>query len=90
MAFAATNIQKNVFGSLKVTTGDWTGSVGDTPGSVTVEGGRVYLANFSIQDTDSPTTTPAPFSTSGTSGTQTISVYYHEAVTTGRFLIIHS
>lgn len=89
MAFATTNVRKSVFGDLKVTAGDWTGTVGDAPGTIGVEGGRVYHANFTIQDTDSPTAyVPVSISTSG--AVTTVSAYYHETVTTGRFLIIHA
>ena len=89
MPFATTNVQRSVFGNLNVTRGDWTGASGEAPGTITVSGGRVYLAEFSIQDTDSPT---AKVSTSvSVSGfVATVSAYYHEAVTTGRFLIIHA
>lgn len=90
MAFATSNVQKTVFGNMNVTRGDWSGSVGDDKGTVTVEGGRVYLANFSNQDTDSPTDGGLPTSTTVSGGLSTVSVYYHETVTTGRFLIIHA
>ena len=91
MAFATANVKRSVFGNMKVTCGDWTGAVGDAAGTIGVEGGRVYLAQFSIQDTDSPTAgVSVPVSTSGTSGVVTVTVYNHEDVTSGRFVIIHS
>lgn len=90
MAFATTNVRKSVFGNLKVTAGDWSGSDGDAAGTVDVEGGRVYAALFTIQDTDSPTAGLVPVSVSVSGSIARTTVYYHEAVTTGRFLIIHA
>lgn len=90
MAFATANVRRDVFGSLKVTAGDWSGSVGDVAGSIGVEGGRVYMAQFTVQDTDSPTDGVAGTSVSTSGNVTTVSVYYHENVTTGRFLIIHA
>ncbi len=90
MSFSATNVKSTIFGDLKVTCGDWTGSAGDAAGTVNVEGGRVYLAEFCIQDTDSPTQGKIPVSVSVTGPVATVTCYYHETVTTGRFLIIHS
>ena len=89
MAFATANVRRSVFGNLKVTAGDWTANQGDTPGTIGVEGGRVYVAEFSIQDTDSPSEKPLhSVSTSG--NVTTVTVYHHDNVTTGRFLIIHA
>jgi hypothetical protein len=90
MAFATALVRKSVFGDLKVLAGDWTGTVGDAAGTVEVEGGKVYLAQFSIQDTDSPTQGMVPFSISTTGAITTVTVYNHETVTTGRFLIVHA
>ena len=89
MAVATANVRRSVFGNLKVTAGDWTSSSGDAAGTIGVEGGRVYLAEFSIQDTDSPSEKPLhSVSTSG--NVTTVSWYPHDNVTTGRFLIIHA
>lgn len=89
MAFAKTNVKTSVFGNLKVTYGDWTGSNNDSAGEVVVEGGRVYLADFTNQDPASPAQRKVPVAVSSSSGLNTISVYNHDDVTTGRFLIIH-
>ena len=89
MAFAKTNVQTSSFGDLKVTYGDWTGTVGDAAGTIGVEGGRVYLAQFTVQDTDSPGEGGVPVSVSTSGSVTTITVYYPDTVTTGRFLIIH-
>lgn len=88
MAFATANVRTDYFGSLKVTAGDWTGSAGDAAGSIQVEGGRIYSANFDMQDPTNPTALKAAYSVSGTDGVITVSVFYHEDVNTGRFLII--
>ena len=89
MAFATSNVRRTAFGNLNVTYGDWTGSEGDAAGSIGVEGGRVYKADFTVQDTDSPVEQPG-ISVSTSGRVTTVTVYNHQAVTTGRFLIIHA
>lgn len=88
MAFATSNVKKDYFGSLKVITGDWTGSVGDAAGSISVEGGRVYLAEFNQQKTGARQER-VPISVSVGEKTTTISVYNQAEVSAGRFIIIH-
>lgn len=90
MAFATSNVQKTYFGNLNVTYGDWSGAAGDAAGTIGVEGGRVLLCNFSVQDTRSPGSWIVPVSPSTSGGVTTITVYYHDTVTTGRFIIIHA
>lgn len=90
MAFSTSNVQKNYFGGLKVTVGDWTGSAADSPGTITVEGGRVYSARFSDQDASTPFLIDVPVSVSQSGATSTVTVYNQQAVTVGRFLIISS
>ena len=47
MAFATSNIKScSLGGSVKLTTGDWTGAVGDAAGSLVVAGGKVYGKEF--------------------------------------------
>lgn len=90
MAFATSNVNRSVFGDLKVTYGEWTASEGDAAGTIGVEGGQVYLANFISQDSSGNIQiAPCRVSVSGTSGVVTITVYHQETVTTGRFLIVH-
>lgn len=88
MAFTTSNVKTTVFGNLRVTVGDWTGSVGDSSGSIGVGGGRVYLSNFEAQGTDQPFNIDIPSSVSTSGNVTTVTVYYQQAVTTGRFLII--
>lgn len=91
MAFATANLRKSVFGDLKVTVGDWTGAAGDANGTVTVEGGRIYLAEFNSHDsTNGPTQYIETFISSTGSGTITLSVANRNTVSTGRFIIIHA
>lgn len=90
MAFSTSNVQKNVFGSLKVTCGDWTGSQADASGTLAVEGGRIWFAQFSIQDPISPTQ-QVPWEAAAPSGsTTTITVHNRATVARGRFMVIHS
>lgn len=88
MAFATQNVRTTVFGNLRVTYGDWTGSVGDAPGTVTVAGGRVYLADFNDLDGGTPTMIRVPVSISSSGSTTTVTVDNQASVTTGQFLII--
>jgi len=86
---ATANVKRSVFGDMRVTAGDWTHTVGAAAQSIGVEGGRVYSAHFSIQDTDTPTTSSVPVSVSTTGNVTTVTFYPTETVTTGRFIIIH-
>jgi hypothetical protein len=91
MAFATTNVRRSAFGDLKVTAGDWTGSQGDDNGTVTVEGGRVYLHEFVSQDTNNgPDQWIPTFVSSTGTATITVSVPNRQTVAKGRFLIIHA
>lgn len=92
MAFATSNLRRGTAGDLKITAGDWAGSVGDASGSFTVEGGRVYQADFNTNDATSPnqkvpTTWTAP---TGTTYTTTVTVHNREAVSSGTFIIVHA
>jgi hypothetical protein len=90
MAFATANVQRSVFGDLNVTYGDWTGAEGDAAGTIGVEGGRVYQALFTSQDSSGAIQiAPCRVSVSTTGQVTTVTVYNQETVTTGRFLIIH-
>lgn len=89
MAFATTNIRSANLGSMRAYAGDWTGSVGDAAGTLTLGGGRVYLAEFINQDSDSPKEKPlVDVSISGS--TITLTVNNHMDVTNGRFFIIYA
>ena len=90
MAFATTNVQAaNIAGPVKVYCGDWSGLPGDADGTITMGGGRVYMAHFENQDADSPREFPlCDVSVSGS--TITVTVHNHQNVTNGRFVIIYS
>jgi hypothetical protein len=88
MAFATANVKANYFGSLNVTTGDWSGNLGDAAGTVTVKGGRVYFANFMDQDATSPQPVDFQVSASQSGAVTTLTVNNNNNVTAGRFLII--
>lgn len=90
MAFATANVKKDYLGALKVTHGTWSGAAGDAAGTIAVEGGTIYMASFSSQDSSGAQIMwPCKISTSGTSGVVTITVYNTAAVTAGRFIIFH-
>ena len=89
MAFATSNVHKESAGSLNILVGDWTGSVGDSNGTVVVGGARVYSAWFYDQSSSTPSMMPFPHTVS-TSGTlSTVSICYGENVTAGRFIITY-
>lgn len=90
MAFTTSNVQSGmVFGGVKIYLGDWSGTVGDAAGTITLSGGRVYLAVFGNQDSTGPQEDPdASVSVSGS--TITMTVYNHQTVTNGRFFIVYS
>lgn len=91
MAFATTNLNYSPLGVRSKLEGDWTGLQGDASGTVSVSGGRIYEASFSVQSSTGPSQTGnVGFSVSGpSSGLMTITVYNHEDVTAGRFHIIY-
>jgi len=90
MAFATANVRTTVFGNLRVTYGDWTGSVGDAAGTIGVAGGRVYLAEFTSEGGETPYQIEVPVSVSTSGTVSTVTVYNQAAVGTGRFIIVHA
>ena len=90
MAFATSNVQTSVIGNMRVTIGDWTGSKADASGSVSVSGGRVYLAEFRDADGSGPYEVKVETGADSVSGSViSISTFNKADVTTGRFIIIH-
>lgn len=90
MAFATANVKAQSSGSFKVTVGDWTSSAADDNGTVVVAGGRVYFANFSAQDAVSGELTSVPWTASTSGALTTITVYPHDTVAAGRFIVFHA
>jgi hypothetical protein len=88
MAFATSNVTKSVFGNMKVLLGNWSGAAGDAPGTIQVEGGQVYLANFQPQTSSGPEMVETASSVSGTQGVVTVTVYNSATVSNGTFIII--
>lgn len=87
---ATANVQRTYFGNLKVTYGDWSASAGDAALTIAVEGGKVYLCEFTSQDASGPQIMwDQAESVSGSSGTVTVTVYNQGSVTNGQFIIIH-
>ena len=90
MAFATASVKTASGGNLRWLVGNWSGAVGDASGSVTVKGGSVYLCHFYNQDATSQEDRPTPCDISVSSGTITITVHNHVAVTNGRFILAYS
>lgn len=90
MAFAATNTKFHSAGSMTIFAGDWTSAYGDNTGTVTVGGARVYMAQFSAQDGVTGELVNVPWTASTSGALTTVTVYPHDAVSTGRFCIIYA
>ena len=85
-----TNVQTaNIGGGLQMTYGDWTFTANAAADSIVVKGGRVYLAQFTSQDDPGPYDVVVRSSVSTSGSVTTVTVFAHEEVTTGRFMIIH-
>jgi len=83
MAFATTNVVRENAGSVNVVRGNWSASVGDAAGTITV--GSVALdAEFHQNLSSGPYQNRIP--TSGL-GTNVVTVYHLGAVTNGTFTI---
>lgn len=89
MAFSTSNVQTGrIFGGVNTYIGDWSGTAGDAPGTITLGGGRVYLAHFECQDSTGGPVELVPCSVSVSSGTITLTVNNHDTVTLGRFFVV--
>jgi len=84
-----TNVQTASLGPLKVTFGDWTFTEAAASETIGVSGGRVYLAEFTSQDSSGALKERIRHSVSLSGNVTTVTVYGQEGVTTGQFLIIH-
>ena len=85
MAFATASVGRENGGTVNILRGSWTGSVGDSEGTVT---GRGYAtsADFSTNLTSGPDNR-IPARISNSSGVWTVTVPYNQAVTAGTFEI---
>lgn len=88
MAFSTANVQTNYIGKLNMTYGDWTGSLGDAAGTITVKGGRVYFVNFMDQDATFPQPVDFQISSTQSGATTTLTVNNNNNVVLGRFIVI--
>lgn len=85
MAFATSNIVRESNGSQAVMRGTWTGTVGDSAGTVT---GKGYALSARFDDNNSTTPgTVIPTRISNSSGDWTVTVPYSQTVTAGTFKI---
>lgn len=90
MAFATSNVKSaSIGGAFKLTTGDWTGAQADAPGTLTLQAGKVYQAQFLPNLTGGVEyQANIAVSPSGTAGIVTITVYNAGDVVAGTFSII--
>lgn len=85
MAFATSSIVRETSGSVAVMRGTWTGTVGDSAGTVTGSG---YALSAEFDDHNSTTPGQAILPRiSNSSGTWTVTVPYSQTVTAGTFKI---
>lgn len=90
MAFATSNVQMGNCGAFHALVGDWTSLSGDTSGTVTVGGARVYSVEFVNQDGDVGMNSRMEYSVSLSGSLSTVTVNLSsQAVTNGRFLIVY-
>lgn len=79
----------NLGGGLIMTVGDWSGAYGDAAGTIAVSGGYVVATLFFNMDNDNTTQIFPKVSLSTSGSVTTLTVQNQDAVTTGRFVIIH-
>lgn len=90
MAFATANVKTTYWGNLKVLYGDWTGSAGDSAGSIVVEGGKIVGFQFFALLANGTTYQPTVQINQSVSGAlSTVTVNNTAAVTSGQFYIVH-
>lgn len=87
MAFTISNARSGAVGDMHLYAADWTGTIGDADGTITLKGGRVYLCHVYDQSTDYDKPTPCQVSVS--SGTITVTVGNRNTVTQGRLFIVY-
>ena len=88
MAFATSNVGKVPLGQGRwVTTGLWTGSVGDATGTLTLTGAKVYGFQFWSNASGSYVMAPASYTVSG--NLITLTVENIAGVTDGTFFVLH-
>lgn len=88
MAFADSLKRTESLGSSWLTTGKWTGTVGDAAGTITVPGQQVLSAQFDTNLSSGGPTGPVAWSYTASNGISTVSVYHHQTVTDGRYAIV--
>ena len=89
MAFATSNVRKGTCGDLKITAGNWTGSVGDASGTIGVEGTQIYAVIFTSNDSTTPWQF-VPYTWTSSGAVSTVTIHNRENVTAGNFIIFHA
>lgn len=88
MAFAASQIRVEPIGSAWLTSGKWTGAVGDTTGTVKVPGALVLGAQFSHNLASGGPVQVVPWSYTAGTNPSTVTIHNGSTVTAGQFFII--
>lgn len=92
MAFSTSNVQRTVWGNMRIMYGQWTGAVGDAPGTITVSGGQLWLSVFNTNLSTGPQQVPSLVSEgpTGTTGILTLTIPNQNTVTAGTFMVVTS
>ena len=89
MAFATSQLTSGVRGNKRYVSGKWTGSAGDAAGTIVIGSSEVQSVEFDPRIGSSGPAERPLISTSASSGQTTVSVYYKQNVTDGRFTITY-
>lgn len=88
MAFSTSNLNRQNLGSCNAVSGTWTGTAGDAAGSLVIGSGNVVAYDFDPGlSSNGPSEKPL-VSASVASGQTTLSVYYHQTITAGKFRVV--
>lgn len=90
MAFATTNVTSGVRGNVKYLSGDWTASVGDTPGTIAIATGNLFSYDFSPGANSGIAQEKPLVTVSFASGISTITINHHNDVSNGTFVVEYS
>ena len=89
MAFSSTpQTRVPLGGSLKLYIGTWSGAVGDSAGTITLQGAKLFGGAVITQDANGYWTYTPFKGVDSTTGTITITVYNNADVTEGRYFFL--
>ena len=87
MAFSTSNLVVQAQGNCWMTSGTWSGAVGDADGTLGVQGALVLHAVFNDNSTSGGPIQPVPWSYTASGQVSTVTVANRKAVTNGTFVV---